>query len=70
MHKVVFIEVILGFWRNSYKKLGEREMAIVPMKGDTIQRKGENWKVILRRFVFDSEKGDYIKVFIEPYKIY
>ena len=69
MHKVVFIEVIFNFWKNSYKKLDEKEMNIVPMKGDVIQRQGENWEVVLRRFVFDSEKGDYIKIFMRPYKI-
>ena len=68
--KVVFIEVIWGFFKNSYKELGEKEMDIVPIKGDVIHRKGVNWEVLLRRFIFDPEKGDYIKVFIQPYKIY
>ena len=59
--KVVFIEVIRGFWRNSYKELGSKEMTIVPIKGD--------WTVLLRRFMFDTEEGDYVKVYIEPYKL-
>lgn len=70
--KVVFIEVIRDCFKNSYKKLGEKEMDIVPIKGDVIQRKGEiweNWEVLLRRFVFDPEKGDCIKVFMRPYKL-
>lgn len=68
--KVVFIEVIRGFWKNSYKELGSKEMNIIPIAGDVIQRDGSNWKVILRRFMFDtSEHGDYVKLYIEPYKI-
>lgn len=67
--KVVFIEVIRGFWRNSYKELGQKEMTIVPIKGDDIQRDGSNWRVLLRRFMFDTEEGDYVKVYIEPYKL-
>ena len=67
--KVVFIEVIRGFWRNSYKELGQKEMSIVPIKGDVIQRDGSNWTVLLRRFMFDTEEGDYVKVYIEPYKL-
>ncbi len=67
--KVVFIEVIRGFLKNSYKKLGQKEMSIVPIKGDVIQRNKSNWIVILRRFMFDTEKGDYVKVYIEPYKL-
>ena len=66
--KVVFIEVILGFWKNSYKELGTKEMAIIPIKGDAIERNGSYWKVLGRRFVFDTEEGDYVKVYIEPYK--
>ena len=65
--KVVFIEVIRGFLKNSYKELGTKEMSIIPIKGDVIQREGSNWTVILRRFMFDTEEGDYIKVYIEPY---
>ena len=64
---VVFIEVIRGFWKNSYKELGQKEISIVPIKGDVIQRNGSNWTVLLRRFVFDAEEGDYVKVYIEPY---
>lgn len=67
--KVVFIEVIRGFWKNSYKVLGQKEMSIVPIKGDVIQKKGSNWEVLGRRFVFDTEEGDYVKVYIEPYKL-
>ena len=67
--KIVFIEVIRGFLKNSYKELGTKEMSIVPIKGDVIQRNGSNWSVILRRFMFDTKEGDYIKVYIEPYKL-
>ena len=67
--KVIFIEVICGFLKNSYKELGTKEMSIIPIKGDVIQRCGSNWKVLLRRFVFDTEEGDYVKVYIEPYKL-
>lgn len=67
--KVVFIEVIRGFLKNSYKELGTKEMAIIPIKGDVIQREGSNWTVLLRRFMFDTEEGDYAKVYIEPYKL-
>lgn len=67
--KVVFIEVIRGFLRNSYKELGTKEMPIIPIKGDVIQREGSNWEVLLRRFMFDTEEGDYIKVYIEPYNL-
>ena len=67
--KVVFIEVIRGFLRNSYKELGTKEMSIIPIKGDVIQREGSNWEVLLRRFMFDTEEGDYIKVYIEPYNL-
>ena len=67
--KVVFIEVIRDFLRNSYKELGQKEMSIVPIKGDVIQREGSNWIVLLRRFMFDTEEGDYIKVYIESYKL-
>lgn len=45
-------------------------MSIIPIKGDVIQRDGNDWVVILRRFMFDTEEGDYIKVYIEPYKLY
>ena len=45
-------------------------MSIIPIKGDVIQRDGNDWVVILRRFMFDAEEGDYIKVYIEPYKLY
>ena len=44
-------------------------MTIVPIKGDDIQRDGSNWRVLLRRFMFDTEEGDYVKVYIEPYKL-
>lgn len=67
--KVVFIEVIIGFWRNSYKELGSKEMDTIPIKGDVIERYGSNWRVLLRRFMFDTEEGDYVKVYIEPYKL-
>ena len=67
--KVVFIEVIRGFLKNSYKELGQKEMSIIPIKGDVIQRNGRNWTVVLRRFMFDTEEGDYVKVYIEPYKL-
>ena len=67
--KVVFIEVIWGFFKNSYKELGTKEMSIVPIKGDVIQRNGSNWTVLLRRFMFDTEEGDYVKIYIEPYKL-
>lgn len=67
--KVVFIEVIRGFWKNSYKELGLKEMTIVPIKGDAIERDGSYWAVLGRRFVFDTENGDYVKVYIEPYKL-
>lgn len=67
--KVVFIEVIRGFWRTSYKELGSKEMTIVPIKGDVIERGGSHWAVRLRRFMFDTEEGDYVKVYIEPYKL-
>ena len=67
--KVVFIEVIRGFWKNSYKELGSKEMDTIPIKGDDIQRDGSNWRVLLRRFMFDTEEGDYVKVYIEPYKL-
>lgn len=67
--RVVFIEVIRGFWRNSYKELGSKEMTTVPIKGDVIQRDGSNWTVLLRRFMFDTEEGDYVKVYIEPYNL-
>ena len=67
--KVVFIEVILGFWKNSYKELGTKEMDIIPIKGDVIQRDGSNWKVLLRRFMFDTQEGDFVKIYIEPYRI-
>ena len=68
--KVVFIEVVRGFLKNSYKELGQKEMSIIPIKGDVIQRDGNDWVVILRRFMFDTEEGNYIKVYIEPYKLY
>lgn len=67
--KVVFIEVIRGFWRNSYKELGQKEMITVPVREDAIERNGSYWKVLGRRFVFDTEEGDYVKVYIEPYKL-
>ena len=67
--KVVFIEVVRGFLKNSYKELGQKEMSIIPIKGDVIQRDGSNWEVLLRRFMFNTEEGDYIKVYIEPYKL-
>lgn len=67
--KVVFIEVIRGFLKNSYKELGTKEMDIIPIKGDVIQRNGSNWIVLLRRFMFDTEEGNYIKVYIEPYNL-
>lgn len=67
--KVVFIEVIRGFWRNSYKELGSKEMDTIPIKGDVIERDGSHWTVLLRRFMFDTEEGDYVKVYIEPYKL-
>ena len=67
--KVVFIEVIRGFLKNSYKELGTKEMTNIPIKGDVIQREGSNWAVLLRRFMFDTEEGDYVKVYIEPYKL-
>ena len=67
--KVVFIEVIRGFLKNSYKELGTKEMSIIPIKCDVIQREGSNWVVILRRFMFDTKDGDYAKVYIEPYKL-
>ena len=67
--KVVFIEVIRGFWKNSYKELGSKEMSIVPIQKDVIQRDGSNWEVILRRFMFDTEEGDYVKIYIEPYSL-
>lgn len=67
--KVVFIEVIRGFLKNSYKELGTKEMTIIPIKGDVIQRNGSHWTVLLRRFMFDTEEGDYAKVYIEPYKL-
>ena len=44
-------------------------MTIVPIKGDVIQRDGSNWKVFLRRFMFDTREGDYVKVYIEPYNL-
>ena len=44
-------------------------MAIIPIKGDVIQREGSNWIVLLRRFMFDTEEGDYVKVYIEPYNL-
>ena len=68
--KVVFIEVVRGFLKNSYKELGQKEISIVPIKGDVIQRDGNDWVVILRRFMFDTEEGNYIKGYIEPYKLY
>ena len=68
--KGVFIGVVRGFLKNSYKELGQKEMSIIPIKGDVIQRDGNDWVVILRRFMFDTEEGDYIKVYIEPYKLY
>ena len=67
--KVVFIEVIRGFWKNSYKELGQKEMSIVPINGDVIQRNGSNWVVLLRRFMFDTEEGNYVKIYIEPYNL-
>ena len=67
--KVVFIEVIRGFLRNSYKELGTKEMDIVPIKGDAIERSGSYWSVLGRRFVFDTEEGNYVKVYIVPYKL-
>ena len=67
--KVFFIEVIRGFWSNSYKELGTKEMDIIPIKGDVIQRDGSNWRVLLRQFVFDTNEEDFIKIYIEPYKI-
>lgn len=41
--KVVFIEVIRGFWKNSYKELGSKEINIIPIAGDVIQRDGSKW---------------------------
>lgn len=67
--KVVFIEVIRGFWRNSYKELGQKEMITVPVREDAIERNGSYWRVLGRRFMFDTEEGDYVKVYIEPYKL-
>lgn len=68
--KVIFVEVIFGFLKNSYKELGSKEMTIIPVKGDLIHRNGSNWEVVYRRFVLDSENGNYIKLYIRPYKIY
>ena len=68
--KVVFIEVVRGFLKNSYKELGQKEISVVPIKGDVFQRDGNDWVVILRRFMFDTEEGDYIKVYRETYKLY
>lgn len=67
--KVVFNEVIRGFWKNSYKELGQKEMITVPVREDAIERNGSIWKVLARKFVFDTEEGDYVKVYIEPYKL-
>lgn len=67
--KVVFIEVIRGFLKNSYKELGTKEMVTIPIKGNVIQRNGSNWVVLLRRFMFNTEEGDYIKIYIEPYEL-
>lgn len=67
--KVIFIEVIRGFLKNSYKELGTKEMTTIPIKGDVIQREGSNWIVLLRRFMFDTKEGDYVKVYIEPYNL-
>lgn len=68
--KVVFIESIRGsFSKTPYEELGTKEMTTIPIKGDVIQRNGRNWEVILRRFMFDTENGDYVKVYIEPYKL-
>ena len=66
--KVVFIEVIRGFLRNSYKELGTKEMSIIPIEGDVIQRNGSNWVVMLRRFMFDTEEGIMLKCISNPYK--
>ena len=51
---------------NKMKELGSKEMDTIPIKGDDIQRDGSNWEVRLRRFMFDTEEGNYIKVYIEP----
>lgn len=67
--KVVFFEVIRGFWKNSYKELGVKELDVVPTKGDGIYKDGKYWEVLLRRFIFDKENGDYIKLYIEPFTI-
>ena len=44
-------------------------MITVPVREDAIERNGSYWKVLGRRFVFDTEEGDYVKVYIEPYKL-
>ena len=67
--EVVFIEVIRGFWKNSYKELGQKEMITVPVREDAIERNGSYWRVLGRRFMFATEEGDYVKVYIEPYKL-
>lgn len=59
--KVVFIEVIRGFWKNSYKELGQKEMSIVPIKGDVIQRDGSNWKYFYEDLCLTPKKGIILK---------
>lgn len=63
---VKFIETIEGFFENSYKELGVKEMTILPEKGDVIQRNGSRWRVGMKRFMFDTDEGDYVLVFMIP----
>lgn len=63
---VKFIETIEGLFENSYKELGVKEMNILPEKGDIIQRNGSRWRVGLKRFMFDTDDGDYVLVFMIP----
>lgn len=63
---VKFIETIEGFFENSYKELGVKEMTILPENGDVIQRNGSRWRVGMKRFMFDTDEGDYVLVFMIP----
>lgn len=67
--KAVFIEVMQGFSENSYRELGTKEMTTIPIKGDIIWEEGSSWKVYLRVFMFNTEEGDYVKIYIEPYNL-
>ena len=66
---VRFIEVLrVGLFKKSLKELGFKEMTSVPNVGDIIHRKDDKWEVVWKRFIFDSDQGDYVQIFMKPIK--